>query len=213
MALVSLGDSLTRFPDPRDDDPLASSFKEAQAILAGGCFWCIEAIFRQVHGVSAVVSGYAGGRADQANYEAVCRGDTRHAEAVRITYDASHVTFGQLLKVFFSVAHDPTQLDRQGPDIGPQYRSAIFYLDQRQKEIAERYIRQLDAATLFDRPVATRLESCEAFFEAEMYHQNYVEKNPRQPYVVSVANPKLEKLRCYFDNSGGYTQGERIGAD
>lgn len=202
MVLASLADSMKHLPDPSDDDFYSQSPKENQAILAAGCFWCTEAVFRQIRGVLAVACGYAGGDADQANYEAVCRGGTRHAEAIQITYDRSRITFGQLLKVFFFVAHDPTQIDRQGPDIGTQYRSAIFYLDQRQKEIAEHYIRQLDAAKIFDRPIATRLESYEAFFEAESYHQNYVQKNPRQPYVVAVANPKLEKLRCYLDESG-----------
>lgn len=188
------------FPDPQYDDPLRQAFGEAEAIMAGGCFWCTEAVFRQVPGVSNVVSGYAGGSADKANYEAVCGGRSGHSEAIRVTYDPSQVTYGQLLKVFFFVAHDPTQLDRQGPDIGPQYSSIIFYLDRQQKKIAERYIRQLDLATVFDRPIVTRLKALERFFDAEAYHQNYVARNPRQAYVVAVATPKLEKLGCYYGN-------------
>lgn len=203
-----VAEDLTEFevhaPDPQYDEPLGQSSGGTQAVLAGGCFWCTEAVFRKVPGVLGVVSGYAGGNADQASYDAVCGGGTGHAEAIRLAYDPSRTTYGKLLKVFFFVAHDPTQLDCQGPDVGSQYRSMIFYLDSRQKKIAERYIRQIDSAKFFKRPIATRLERLKAFFEAEAYHQNYVAQNPRQAYVVAVANPKLEKLRHFFgDNKQG----------
>ncbi|HSL22550.1 MAG TPA: peptide-methionine (S)-S-oxide reductase MsrA [Vicinamibacterales bacterium] len=187
------------FPDPLVDIPAASEpGGEATAVLAGGCFWCVEAVYLQLDGVRKVVSGYAGGTAETANYEAVCTGRTNHAEAVRIHYDPARITYGQLLKVFFWIAHDPTHLNRQGNDVGRQYRSAIFYADERQKEVAEGYIRQLDAARTFPAPVATTLEPLDAFYEAEAYHQNYAARNPAQPYVAFVAAPKVEKLRTYL---------------
>lgn len=184
------------FPDPVLDEPREKSPGEATAVLAGGCFWCVEAVYLQLDGVTGVVSGYAGGTADTANYEAVCSGATNHAEAVLVRYDPSRVTYGQLLKVFFYVAHDPTQLNRQGADVGRQYRSAIFYRDARQKEIAEAYIRQLDAARVFPSRLVTTLEPLERFYEAEAYHQNYAARNPAQPYVAYVAAPKVVKLRA-----------------
>jgi peptide-methionine (S)-S-oxide reductase len=187
-----------KFPDPVVDIPLASEPTPAETVLAGGCFWCVEAVYLQIEGVTAVVSGYAGGTRETANYQIVCTGSTNHAEAVLIRYDASKTTFGQLLKVFFYVAHDPTQLNAQGPDRGRQYRSAIFYGDARQKEVAEAYIRQLDAAKVFDAPIVTTLEPLDEFFPAEAYHQNYAARNPAQPYVASVAAPKVEKLRAYL---------------
>ncbi len=187
------------FPDPvLDIAPStggANPGPEAVAVLAGGCFWCVEAVYLQLDGVKTVVSGYAGGTADTANYRTVCGGGTNHAEAVQITYDPSRITFGQILKVFFWIAHDPTQLDRQGNDRGRQYRSAIFYADDRQREVAAAYIRQLDRAGVFPDPIVTTLEPLEAFYEAESYHQNYAARNPAQPYVAAVAAPKVEKLR------------------
>lgn len=182
----------SRFPDPERDLP--SGAGEARVVLAGGCFWCVEAVFLAMDGVSQVTSGYAGGSADTANYEAVCTGTTGHAEVVEIRYDPAKVSYGELLKVFFSVAHDPTQLNRQGNDRGTQYRSAIFYETQEQKAVAEAYIHQLDAAGVYPDPIVTSLEPLEAFYPAEEYHQNFAARNPRQPYIMAVAAPKMEKL-------------------
>jgi len=181
--------------DPGRSDPASPAGRDAVAVLAGGCFWCVEAVYLQLDGVKTVVSGYAGGTADTANYRAVCSGATNHAEAVRITYDPSRITFGQILKVFFWIAHDPTQLNQQGNDRGRQYRSAIFYADERQRDVAAAYIRQLDEARVFPERIVTTLEPLEAFYEAETYHQNYAALNPAQPYVAFVAAPKVEKLR------------------
>jgi peptide-methionine (S)-S-oxide reductase len=187
-----------QFPDPAVDTPLAAVRTEKSVVLAGGCFWCTEAVFRQLQGVRSVVSGYAGGSAATANYRAVCGGDTGHAEAIEIKYDASQCTLGQLLKIFFSVAHDPTQLDGQGADIGTQYRSAIFFADAEQKNVSEAYIRQLNGAGVFSQPIVTTLEPLETFYPAEAYHQNYAALNPGQPYIAGVAAPKVSKLRENF---------------
>jgi peptide-methionine (S)-S-oxide reductase len=189
---------IRQFPDPIVDAPLASKSDEKTAVFAGGCFWCVEAVFRELRGVISVRNGYAGDTAATANYRAVCSGRTNHAEAIEVRYDASQTTFGQLLKIHFSVAHDPTQLDRQGNDYGRQYRSAIFYSDDEQKKIAEAYIKQLNDARVFSAPIATTLEPLDAFFEAEEYHQDYAARNPDQPYIVYVAAPKVEKLRENF---------------
>ncbi|HEX8340947.1 MAG TPA: peptide-methionine (S)-S-oxide reductase MsrA [Tepidisphaeraceae bacterium] len=186
---------LDQYPDPLIDIPLATTPTDAEAVLAGGCFWCVEAVYEDLPGVRDAESGYAGGTPETANYEAVCGGRTRHAEAVRITYDASKLSFGQLLKAFFFIAHDPTTRDRQGNDVGPQYRSAIFYADDEQKRIAEAYVRQIDAAKLLPRPIVTTLEPLEKFYPAEAYHQGYARLNPTQPYIFSTALPKVEKLR------------------
>ncbi len=171
------------------------------AVLAGGCFWCVEAVFRQLEGVESVVSGYAGGTAGTADYRSVCSGMTDHAEVIRIEYDAGKTGYGELLRIFFSVAHDPTQLNRQGNDRGRQYRSAVFYSNDRQKQMAEAYIRQLDAAAVFSQPVVTTLEPLEAFYAAEDYHQNYAALNPGQPYIAAISTPKVEKLQAYFPES------------
>jgi len=186
------------FPDPARDIDAAHARTEQSAVLAGGCFWCVEAVFKELEGVLEVTSGYAGGTADTADYESVCSGTTNHAEAIRVRFDPARISFGQLLKVFFSVAHDPTQRNRQGNDHGRQYRSAIFCADQSQKEVAEAYIRQLNDAGVFKAPIVTRLEPLEAFYVAEEYHQDYAARNPTQPYVAHVAAPKVEKLREYF---------------
>ncbi len=179
-------------------DPAASG---AQSIvLAGGCFWCVEAVYRELQGVSALTSGYAGGKAEAANYTAVCSGRTDHAEVVRITYDAGQTSLGEILKVFFSVAHDATQLNRQGNDQGRQYRSAIFYADEQQREVAAAYIQQLTEAGVFKAPIVTTLEPLDAFYEAEAYHQNYAALNPGQPYIQGVSMPKVEKLRRYYSD-------------
>lgn len=185
-----------QFPDPPED--LAPATGQQQVVLGGGCFWCVEAVYRQLEGVTEVVSGYAGDTAATANYEAVCSGRTNHAEVIRISYDPARISLGRILKVFFSAAHDPTQLDRQGNDRGRQYRSAIFYADADQQRVAEAYIRALDAAKVFRAPVVTRLEKLEQFFPAETYHQNYAERNPSQPYIAGVSMPKVEKTRHYF---------------
>lgn len=186
----------SRFPDPEQDLPAADS--EQRIVLAGGCFWCVEAVFLAIDGVTRVESGYAGGHASSANYEAVCTGTTGHAEVVDVHYDPARVSFGELLKVFFSVAHDPTQLNRQGNDRGTQYRSAIFFENPEQRRVAEAYIDQLNRAGVYPDPVVTRLEPLEAFFPAEQYHQNFAARNPYQPYIMAVAAPKMEKLADSF---------------
>ncbi|HTT07171.1 MAG TPA: peptide-methionine (S)-S-oxide reductase MsrA [Gammaproteobacteria bacterium] len=187
-----------QFPDPALDIPAAEAGHEARAVLAAGCFWCVEAVFQELDGVQAVVSGYAGGTASTADYRTVCGGATNHAEVVEIRYDPARISYGQLLKVFFSVAHDPTQLNRQGNDRGRQYRSAIFYANERERRVAAAYIKQLNEAGVFSGPIVTSLEPLEKFFEAEEYHQDYADRNPGQPYIAAVAMPKVEKLRRYF---------------
>jgi peptide-methionine (S)-S-oxide reductase len=183
-------------PGPVAD--LAAADDRGEAVLAGGCFWCTEAVFRRLDGVEEVVPGYAGGAADAANYKAVCSGSTGHAEVIRISYDPKRISYGQLLKVFFAVAHDPTQKDRQGNDVGTQYRSAVFPMDAAQRAVAEAYIRQLDASGAFAGPIATTVEPLEAFFLAESYHHNYAELNPGQGYIQFVSMPKVGKLERYF---------------
>jgi peptide-methionine (S)-S-oxide reductase len=185
------------FPDPVVDAALADKAGERQAVLAGGCFWCVEAVYKDLAGVSVVKSGYAGGSADTADYETVSTGTTNHAESVEVTYDPSRLSYGQILKVFFSIAHDPTQRDRQGPDTGRQYRSAVFYADDEQKRVAEAYIDQLNKAHVFDTPIVTEVVPLKAFFEAETYHQDYAARNPSNPYIVINAQPKVRKLRAY----------------
>src|SRR2546425_12559114 len=191
---------IRQFPDPVVDTPLASQPVEKTTVLAGGCFWCVEAVFRDLRGVISVRNGYAGDSQATANYRTVCSGRTNHAEAIEIRYDASQTTFGQLLKIHFSVAHDPTQLNRQGNDTGRQYRSAIFYSDEEQRRVAEAYIRQLNESRVFTSPIVTTLEPLEAFHGAEDYHQDYAARNPRQPYIMFVAQPKVEKLREHFED-------------
>ncbi|MHB8631533.1 MAG: peptide-methionine (S)-S-oxide reductase MsrA [Candidatus Limnocylindria bacterium] len=185
-----------QFPDPAPAAAPASG--DAVAVLAGGCFWCVEAVYLQLAGVRSVKSGYAGGTADTADYETVCSGKTDHAEAVEIRYDPATLSYGKLLKVFFSIAHDPTTRDRQGADVGRQYRSAIFYATDEQRRIAEAYIAQLDAAKLFDRPIVTEIVALDRFYEAEAYHQNYAARNPGQPYIAFTALPKVKKLRATY---------------
>jgi peptide-methionine (S)-S-oxide reductase len=189
---------IKNFPDPKIDTTLSPSSVEKTAVLAGGCFWCVEAVFKELRGVTSVRSGYAGDSAATANYRAVCSGSTNHAEVIEVRYDASQTTFGQLLKIHFSVAHDPTQLDGQGNDLGRQYRSAIFYSDEEQKRVAEAYIRQLNEARVFHEPIVTTLEPLREFYAAEEYHQDYAARNPNQPYIAYVAAPKVEKLRENF---------------
>lgn len=187
-------------PDPALDAPLAAAKGEQTAVLAGGCFWGIEAVFEHVKGVTNVTSGYSGGSAETANYELVSAGETGHAESVRITYDPSQISYGQLLKVFFAVAHDPTELNRQGPDTGTQYRSAIFYSDDEQKRIAEAYIKQLNQAKVFKRPIATQVSSLTSYHRAEAYHQDYAARHPDDSYIVINDLPKVASLRRQFPN-------------
>jgi peptide-methionine (S)-S-oxide reductase len=182
-------------PDPTIDAPLAAAKGEQVAVLAGGCFWGVEAVFEHVKGVNSVTAGYAGGGRKPARYEVVSTGTTGHAESVRINYDPSRVTYGQLLKVFFAVAHDPTELNRQGPDTGTQYRSAIFYANDEQKRIAEAYVAQLNRAKVFASPVVTEVAALDSFHPAEAYHQHYLALHPDEPYIVINDLPKLENLR------------------
>jgi peptide-methionine (S)-S-oxide reductase len=193
---IGLSVSPNQVPDPVLD--VSPAEDRGEAVLAGGCFWCTEAVFRRLRGVDEVVPGYAGGAADVANYKAVCSGRTGHAEVIRISYDPQLISYGQLLKVFFAVAHDPTQKDRQGNDVGTQYRSAIFPADDAQRRVAGAYMEQLDAAKVFNGPLATTIEPLEAFFLAESYHHNYAELNPGQGYIQFVSMPKVGKLERYF---------------
>jgi peptide-methionine (S)-S-oxide reductase len=195
VACSSINASATVIPDPALDAPLASAKGEQTAVLAGGCFWGVEAVFEHVKGVIDVRSGYSGGSPKTAQYEKVGSGETGHAESVRITYDPSQISYGQLLKVFFSVAHDPTQLNRQGPDTGTQYRSAIFYSNDEQQRIAQAYINQLDQAQVFGRSIVTQVAALQSFNEAEGYHQDYLAHHPDEPYIVINDLPKIANLR------------------
>src|SRR6478672_5240251 len=182
-------------PDFAGAPQKATSPGEATAVFAGGCFWGVDAVFKHVKGVKNVVSGYSGGNAQTAQYMLVGTGTTGHAEAVKVTYDPAQIGYTDLLKVFFAVAHDPTEKDRQGPDVGTQYRSAIFYADAQQKELAQRYIAQLDAAKSFGGPIVTEVAALDKFYPAEDYHQNYLALHPNQPYIVYNDLPKLEALK------------------
>jgi peptide-methionine (S)-S-oxide reductase len=163
-------------------------------VLAGGCFWCTEAVFEQLEGVLDVTSGYAGGKTEDADYDSVCTGMTNHAEAIRITFDADVISCSTLLDVFFHVAHDPTQKDRQGNDNGRQYRSAIFYINEAEQQLAQTIINELDASGIFSKPIVTTLEPLDTFYPAESYHQDYARAHPMQPYIFCVAKPKVDKL-------------------
>ena len=186
------------FPDPAIDPERSATNGKQTAVFAGGCFWCTEAVFEQLVGVRKVVSGYAGGDAATAHYNIVGEGRTEHAESIEVTFDPSRISYGQLLKVFFSVAHDPTQLNRQGPDYGKQYRSAIFYENPEQKLTAEAYIEQLNNAKVFHGPIVTQVVPLKAFYPAEGYHQHFVQNNPTHPYVVANSLPKLQKLKKLY---------------
>ena len=185
-------------PAPKLDAPLKATGHDAVAVFAGGCFWGVEAVFEHVRGVRQAISGYAGGNALTAHYEVVGSGATGHAESVKVIYDPAQVSYGQLLQVYFSVAHDPTQLDRQAPDVGPQYRSEIFTTDATQQKIARGYIAQLTAAKAFHAPIVTRVEALKAFYPAEDYHQDYLRLHPDQPYIVYNDAPKLVALKQLF---------------
>lgn len=186
------------FPDPATDIPASTARGKETVVLAGGCFWGVEAVFESLKGVTSAVSGYAGGSKNTAEYETVSSGRTGHAESVQVTYDPSQISFGQLLKIYFSVVHDPTQLNRQGPDYGTQYRSAIFYTNEDQKRVAEAYIQQLDDAKVFKKKIVTQVVPLQGFYPAEAYHQHYLVNHPDQPYIVYNDLPKLAQLRKQF---------------
>ncbi len=185
-------------PAPMQDAARDVAPGQQTAVVSGGCFWGIQAVFQHVKGVISATSGYSGGSAKTAEYEVVSTGETGHAESVQIVYDPSQITYGELLRVFFSVAHDPTQLNRQGPDEGTQYRSSIFYSNDEQKHIADAYIAQLDKAGVFPNPIVTKVVPLQAFYPAEAYHQNYATLHPNQPYILFNDAPKVEHLRQEF---------------
>jgi peptide-methionine (S)-S-oxide reductase len=186
------------FPDPAVDAPLAKAPGQESAVFAGGCFWGVQAIFEHVVGVQSAESGYSGGGAGQANYVSVSRGNTGHAESVRVVFDPSKISYGTLLKIFFSVAHDPTELNRQGPDVGSQYRSAVFTIGDDQRRIATAYVAELERRHAFAAPIVTRVDPLGSFYPAEYYHQHYVARHPDNPYVAINDLPKLKQLRAKF---------------
>jgi len=197
-AACSTGGASVAIPNPSVDAPLAPAKGQQTAVLAGGCFWGIQAVFEHLKGVIRATSGYSGGAADTAQYEKVSTGRTGHAEAVQVTYDPSQISYGQILRVFFSVAHDPTQLNHQGPDDGTQYRSVIFYGNDEQKKIAEAYIAQLDRGKVFPQRIVTQVVPLTAFYPAEDYHQNYATLHPNQPYIYFNDAPKVAHLKQQF---------------
>jgi peptide-methionine (S)-S-oxide reductase len=207
LALVLFAAKLTNGASRTSDGPVSAPSFDAQAmagatedtaVFAGGCFWGVDAVYKHVKGVRRVVSGYAGGDVANPSYEQVSSGDTGHAESVQVIYDPSQVSYGKLLQIFFSVAHDPTQLNRQGPDRGTQYRSAIFYSNAQQQQVAESYIKQLTAAKTFSRPIVTQVAKLHGFYPAEAYHQNYLAEHPNQPYIVINDQPKIAALKKQF---------------
>jgi len=196
QAPAHAAEEAVRIPPPKQDLPASQGLQKA--VFAGGCFWGVQGVFQHVRGVQNAVSGYAGGAASSASYPLVGRGNTGHAEAVEVTYDPAQVSYGALLQIFFSVIHDPTQLNRQGPDTGPQYRSALFPANAAQRSVAQAYIAQLEAAHVYGKPIVTRLEDSQGFFPAESYHQDFLAENPRHPYIVFNDLPKLENLKRMF---------------
>jgi peptide-methionine (S)-S-oxide reductase len=188
----------TPIPAAETDASLAAKHGKATAVFAGGCFWGTQAVFERVKGVVDTTAGYSGGTANTAHYSDVTTEKTGHAESVRVVYDPSKLTYGQLLRIFFSVAHDPTQLNRQGNDVGPSYRSVIFYGDEEQHRIADAYIKQLDAAHVYSRPIVTQVEPLKAFYAGEDYHQDYALKNPDNPYIEVCDRPKIAALKQQF---------------
>jgi peptide-methionine (S)-S-oxide reductase len=186
------------FPKPAVDQPVAAAPGQQTAVLSGGCFWGIQAVFQHTKGVISATSGYSGGEQDTANYETVSNGKTGHAESVKIVYDPSQITYGQLLMVFFSVAHNPTELNKQGPDWGTQYRSSIFYADDEQKKIADAYIDQLTAAKVYSQKIVTQVVPLKGFYPAEAYHQDYLKRHPQNPYIVINDWPKVDDLKKHY---------------
>jgi len=185
-------------PPPEIDAPKNASSGPETAVLAGGCFWGVQGVFQHTRGVKRVVSGYAGGETASPSYEQVSSGETGHAESVQITFDPREISYGEILRIYFSVAHDPTQLDRQGPDIGSQYRSAIFYVDPSQQRVAQAYIAQLERAHAFKHPIVTRIDPLKGFYPAEAYHQDFLVRHPDQPYIVINDLPKISSLKRLF---------------
>jgi peptide-methionine (S)-S-oxide reductase len=197
LGAASVTCSGAKLPSP-ETDVKAPAAKNATAVLAGGCFWGVEAVFERLRGVSEVVSGYSGGTKKNPDYETVSGGRTGHAESVKITFDPSQISYGQLLQVFFSVAHDPTTLNRQGPDEGTQYRSAIFFADEEQKRVAEAYVKQLNEAKAFRKPIVTQVAPLNGFYAAEAEHQHFYDRNPNYPYIVYNDRPKVQELQEQF---------------
>jgi peptide-methionine (S)-S-oxide reductase len=203
---LTFAESALVAPAPAVDNPKAAGPIQI-AVLAGGCFWGVQGVFEHVRGVRRVLSGYAGGEKATAEYDAVSSGKTGHAESVEISFDPQQISFGDILRIYFSVAHDPTELDRQGPDTGPQYRSSIFYVDDAQKSIAQAYIAQLDNAKVFKHRIVTRVDALKGFYPAEAYHQDFLLKNPNNPYIVYNDLPKIRDLKTLFPN---YYQGQPV---
>jgi peptide-methionine (S)-S-oxide reductase len=194
MATSAVAEKAVKLPRPAFDAPVASQGPQT-AVFAGGCFWGVQAVFQHTQGVLKALSGYAGGKKETANYEAVGSGATGHAESVQVTYDPKQISYGKLLQIYFSVAHDPTQLNRQGPDWGTQYRSAIFFANDNQKQVAERYIAQLEAAHAFPGKIVTQLAPLTAFYPAEAYHQDYATLHPESSYIATFDRPKIANLK------------------
>jgi peptide-methionine (S)-S-oxide reductase len=194
----SAAESVRSIPPPVLDEPAKSQPTSEVAVLAGGCFWGVQGVFQHVDGVTSAVSGYAGGQADTALYEMVGTSTTGHAEAVRVTFDPRRVSYGRILQIYFSIAHDPTELNRQGPDIGTQYRSAIFPTNSEQQQVTETYVAQLNQAHVFDAPIVTKIEPGRDFYPAEDYHQDFLTRNPTYPYIVVNDLPKIENLKRLF---------------
>jgi len=197
-AAVPTAAAAVTLPDPVVDQPIAAPAGQQTIVFAGGCFWGVQAVFQHVKGVVSATSGYAGGTVASPTYDDVSSGTTGHAESVRVVFDTSQVSLGQLLKVFFSVAHDPTELNRQGPDVGTQYRSAIFYTTPAQQKIVDAYIAQLKEAKAFREPIVTEVKPLRAFYQAEDYHQNYYNLHPNSAYIVINDRPKVEALKRDF---------------
>jgi peptide-methionine (S)-S-oxide reductase len=198
----------TPIPPPNADATLAKASGKQTAVFAGGCFWGTQAVFERVKGVLQTATGYSGGSASSATYDQVTTETTGHAESVKVVYDPSKITYGQLLRIYFSVAHDPTQLNRQGPDVGTSYRSAIFYANDEQRRLATSYIQQLDAAHIFPHPIVTQVVPLKGFYRAEDYHQDYALHNPDNPYILVCDRPKIEALKeqfpdLFLDYKGG----------
>src|SRR5450759_3348154 len=198
MFVIAGERSAVVLPNPTADESIPAKSGQETAVFAGGCFWGVQAVFQHVKGVISATSGYSGGPSIAAEYEVVSTGTTGHAESVKVVYDPAKISYGQLLKVFFSVAHDPTELNRQGPDTGTQYRSAVFFANDEQQRVAESYIAQLQAARALPRPIVTQVTPLQAFYEAEAYHQDYLVRHPNQPYIVINDLPKIADLQRQF---------------
>lgn len=194
------GDRVVHLPDPVNDLPHQQAPGQQTAVFAAGCFWGVQAVFQHVKGVVSATSGYSGGAANKAKYEMVSTGTTGHAESVKVVYDPAQISYGQLLKILLSVAHDPTELNRQGPDIGTQYRSAIFYTSEDQRKVAEGYIEQLQSAHVYSRPIVTQVVPLQGFYEAEAYHQDYATRHPSDLYIAINDLPKVANLKTFFPN-------------